>query len=83
MKEIQQLYNTITEGINSPSDFILKVNDLYMVLLLLVTKAFEVAPNDQKNLVIDSIKPMTNQYIEKLMKTITEEELKTVDKDDR
>ena len=83
MKEIQQLYNTIAEGVNSASDLVLKVNDLYTVMLLLVTKAFEVAPDDQKSLVIDSVKPITNQYIERLMKVITEEELKTVDKDDR
>lgn len=83
MKEIQNLYNTITEEITSASDLILKVNDLYSVILLLVIKAFEVSPDDKKSFVIDSIKPMTNQYIEKLMKTITDEELKTVDKNDR
>ena len=82
MKGIQQLYNKIAEGIESPTDLVLKVNDLYSVILLLVTKAFEVAPDSQKSFVIDSVKPMTNNYIEKLMKIITEEELKTVDKND-
>lgn len=80
MKEVQHLYNTITKEINSTSDLILKVNDLYTIMLLLISKAFEVASDDQKNLVIDSIKPMTNKYLEKLMRLITEEELKTIDK---
>jgi len=82
MKEVQQLYNKVTEGIESPTDLVLKVNDLYSVILLLITKAFEVAPDDQKNLVIDSIKPMTNQYISKLMKLVTDNELNTIDKNE-
>ena len=41
------------------------------------------APDNQKNMVIDSVKPMTNQYIERLMKLITDEEMKTVDSNDR
>ena len=82
MKEVQQLYNKVTEGIESPTDLVLKVNDLYTVILLLITKAFEVAPDDQKNLVIDSIKPMTNQYISKLMKLVTDNELNIIDKNE-
>ena len=68
------------DHLKSASDLVLKVNDLYSVILLLVVKAFEVSPDDKKSFVIDSIKPMTNQYLEKLMKTITDEELKTIDK---
>jgi hypothetical protein len=82
MKQIHELYNKLVEGVDSASDLVLKVNDLYTVILLLVTKAFELSPDNERSFVIDSIKPMTNQYIEKLMKTITDEELKTVDKND-
>ena len=82
MKEIQQLYNKIVEGIETDSDLILKVNDLYSVILLLVNKAFEVSSNDKKSSIIDSLKPMTNQYLEKLMKIITDQELEIIDKSD-
>jgi len=82
MKEVQQLYNKMTEGIESASDLVLRINDLYSVILLLVTKALEVSPSDKKSFVIDSVKPMTNQYLEKLMKTITDQELETIDKSD-
>ena len=80
MKEVQQLYNKMTEGIESASDLVLRINDLYSVILLLVTKALEVSPSDKKSFVIDSVKPMTNQYLEKLMKTINDQELETIDK---
>lgn len=81
MKEIQKLYNKIVEDVDSASDMILRVNDLYTVILLLVSKSFEVSTNKEKNIVIDSIKPMTNRFIEQLMKVITEEELDTIDEE--
>lgn len=78
MKEIQKLYNELVSGIETSSDLILKMNDLYSVQLLIVSKAFEIE-KDMKNreLLIDSLKPMTNKYISNLMKCISDNELTT------
>lgn len=83
MKEVQNIYNQMIEGIETPSDLILRMNDLYSVQLLIATKAFEIE-KDMKNkgFLIDSIKPMTNKFINNLMRLVTENELTTIDKKD-
>lgn len=84
MKEVQKLYNQLVEGIESPTDLLLRMNDLYSVQLLIAAKAFEVEGDMQKrNLLIDSLKPMTNKYINNLMKIVSENELTTIDQDDK
>lgn len=80
-KEVKSLYDNIVEDTNNPIDLLLKINDLYSIILLIVSKSIELSPEDKKGLILDSIKPMTNNYISHLMKIVSENELKTIDND--
>ena len=83
MKEIQRLYNLLTEGIETPTDMLLLINDLFSVVLLLVKRVFEIEKSDKiRASLIDSLKAMVNSFIEKLMKLVTDNEMITLDKDD-
>lgn len=83
MKEVQRLYNLLTEGIETPTDMLLLINDLFSVVLLLVKRVFEIEKSDKiRASLIDSLKAMVNSFIEKLMKLVTDNEMITLDKDD-
>ena len=83
MKEVQRLYNLLTEGIETPTDMLLLINDLFSVVLLLVKRVFEIEKSDKiRASLIDSLKAMVNSFIEKLMKLVTDNEIITLDKDD-
>lgn len=82
MEEVLRLYNIITEGIDTPEDTVLRMNDVLSVYLLLVKKAFEVQKdNDKRVMICDSIKAMNNNLITEIMKVVSEVEMKTVDYD--
>ena len=83
MKEVQRLYNLLTEGIETPTDMLLLINDLFSVVLLLVKRVFEIEKSDKiRASLIDSLKAMVNSFLEKLMKLVTDNEMITLDKDD-
>ena len=83
MKEVQRLYNLLTEGVETPTDMLLLINDLFSVVLLLVKRVFEIEKSDKiRASLIDSLKAMVNSFIEKLMKLVTDNEMITLDKDD-
>ena len=83
MKEVQRLYNLLTEGIETPTDMLLLINDLFSVVLLLVKRVFQIEKSDKiRASLIDSLKAMVNSFIEKLMKLVTDNEMITLDKDD-
>lgn len=80
MEEIQRLYNSLVEGVDTAEDIVLKMNDLLTVFLLLVKKAFELKQAQSKRgFIIDSIKSITNTFITTLMKIVAEEEVKTIE----
>ena len=82
MEEVLRLYNIITEGIDTPEDTVLRMNDVLGVYLLLVKKAFEIQKDDKKRAMIcDSIKAMQNNLITEVMKAVSEAEMKTIDND--
>ncbi|MBQ3420811.1 MAG: hypothetical protein IJH34_03920 [Romboutsia sp.] len=80
MKEVQKLYNQLTNNIESLPDLMLRMNDLYSVQLKIAEKAFNKVDNKSKSWIIDSLKPMTNKYITDLMKLVSNNELTTIDK---
>lgn len=82
MEEIQKIYNQLVEGIETPEDTILKMNDVFGVLLLMIVKTLQMQKdNSKRSLVIDSIKAMTNNFIASAMKVVSEEEVKTIEND--
>lgn len=82
MEEVLRLYNIIIEGIETPEDMVLRMNDVLSVYLLLVKKAFEIQKDDKKKAMIcDSIKAMNNNLITEVMKAVSEVEMKTIEND--
>lgn len=83
MEEVLRLYNIIIEGIDTPEDTILRMNDVLSVYLLLVKKTFEIQNDDKKKAMLcDSIKAITNNTVSEVMKAVSEVEMKTIENDE-
>lgn len=82
-KELMRLYNLLIEGIEGREDFILTLNDLLTLYLILVHKLFEQGTDKENSLLIDSVKGMTNQWLQDLMGRINKEEIITKDETPR